>query len=106
MNPNDRQSIQKLEAQYDQFAPCLEQLAESMSTFDKHYAQYRELLAFYDSSDWVRLYEETNQFPDPQLKCGILSQDQLYNLISDHNELLENLEILVRKMKQTKKSFS
>ncbi|MDE7487814.1 DUF4298 domain-containing protein, partial [Streptococcus agalactiae] len=39
---------------------------------------------FYGSEDWFRLSEQAEN----NLKCGVLSEDQLFDFIGEHNELV------------------
>ena len=49
-----------------------------------------ELLSYYDSGQWLADYEadEAGLLP-PDLKRGVLSQDGVYNLLSEYDRLME-----------------
>ena len=55
---------------------------------------YIELRNFYGSEKWFE-YMEIEKIP---VKCGVLTEDQLFDMISDHNELLGVLLDLTSKM--------
>lgn len=87
MTPEEKKLVQELEAKYDAFKPKLDRLQEALADFQASYSDYTQLTGFYGSEDWFRLRD----LPANGIKSGILSEDQLYHLISDHNELLGEL---------------
>lgn len=84
MNQKDRAVVEAMEAKYDSLSPKLDKLRDALEDFQKHYADYVTLRDFYGSTEWFRLFEE----PHAAIKCGVLSEDQLYNVVLEHNELL------------------
>ena len=63
----------------------LARIAAMEEAFDRHHAEDMRLLAAYmDSGDWLRDYEadELGRIPK-DIKRGVLSQDGLYNLVTD-----------------------
>lgn len=94
MNSKDIELIQKMEDRYDTFMPIMNQLANSIEDFYTHYGDYIELQKFYRSEEWFR-FIELEEIP---VKCGVTSEDQLFDMICDHNELLGNLLELTSKM--------
>lgn len=87
MKENDILLIQDLESTYDKFYPKLEAILSEVETFKRAYHDYGELVAFYGSDKWFELSDQ----PTDGIKAGILSEDQLFNLITDHNQLLGEL---------------
>ncbi|WP_438832492.1 DUF4298 domain-containing protein [Streptococcus pluranimalium] len=94
MNLEDKQIIEEMEAKYDSLAPKLKALSTAVEDFEQHYADYIALRDFYGSTEWFRLFEQ----PHADIKSGVLSEDQLYNFISDHNALLATCLELAAKM--------
>ncbi|MGT2932451.1 DUF4298 domain-containing protein [Streptococcus catagoni] len=94
MTEEDVLKVQTLEEKYDDFQPKLQALKASLTDLSDHYRDYQDLLAFYGSDDWYRLHKADTS----QIKAGILSEDQLYDLISDHNDLIMDLLELTTKM--------
>ncbi|HGS8781136.1 TPA: DUF4298 domain-containing protein [Streptococcus agalactiae] len=84
MNLNDRLKIEEMEEKYDSFKPRINALVEAIDDFQKRYEDYVKLREFYGSEDWFRLSEQTEN----NLKCGVLSEDQLFDFIGEHNELV------------------
>ncbi|EHI70164.1 DUF4298 domain-containing protein [Streptococcus ictaluri] len=94
MLPDDKKYIEELEAKYDQFKPKLDQLQTSLEVMQAAYQDYIDLRNFYASPKWFDMQEQDYQ----DVKCGILSQDQLYDLIGQHNHILGELLALSSQM--------
>ncbi|MGG6796385.1 UNVERIFIED_CONTAM: DUF4298 domain-containing protein [Streptococcus canis] len=94
MNSNDKKLIEMMESKYDDFKPKLDRLKEDLVDFQNSYSDYVELKNFYGSDDWFRLSKN----PFEGIKCGVLSEDQLFDFIGDHNELLANFLDLSSRM--------
>ncbi|MFU2206866.1 DUF4298 domain-containing protein [Streptococcus pluranimalium] len=94
MTFEDRQLIEEMEAKYDNLAPKLKAFSTALEDFEQYYADYMALRDFYGSEEWFRLFEQ----PHDDIKSGVLSEDQLYNFISDHNALLATCLELAAKM--------
>ena len=94
MDNKDIELIQQMENKYDNFMPVLTDLIDSVEKFNSIYNNYIELRNFYGSEKWFE-YMEIEKIP---VKCGVLSEDQLYDMIGEHNELLGALLDLTSKM--------
>ena len=98
MDNKDIELIQQMENKYDNFMPALTNLIDSVEKFNSIYNNYIELNNFYGSEKWFE-YMEIEKIP---VKCGVLSEDQLYDMIGEHNELLG---ALLEKKKKMYKNF-
>lgn len=94
MDYKDLELIQQMENKYDTLMPALNQLLTSINEFNSHYDDYIELKNFYGSDDWFR-FMELEEIP---VKCGVITEDQLFDMIGDHNELIGSLLELTSKM--------
>ncbi|MEE6712096.1 DUF4298 domain-containing protein [Pediococcus acidilactici] len=68
----------------DSSKPVLTNLIDSVEKFNSIYNNYIELKNFYGSEKWFE-YMEIEKIP---VKCGVLTEDQLFDMIGDHSELL------------------
>lgn len=84
---HDITSITKLEKQYTELLPHFQTLQEALEKFSEMYPNYHDLRSFYGSDHWFEWAEKET----PNIKASILSQDTLYDLILQHNEILESL---------------
>ena len=62
-----------------------------------------ELAAYYSGPQWRRDYEDDSAGKFPKdLKRGVLSEDAVYDLLTEHDRLMARLEELVRREKAEK----
>ncbi|MGT2912015.1 DUF4298 domain-containing protein [Streptococcus cameli] len=94
MTPEEQARVEELEAKYDRFQPVLEQVKSTLAAFQSAYRDYQELRTFYGSEEWYDLREK----PHEKVKAGVLSEDQLYDLIVEHNDLLGQFLELANQM--------
>lgn len=84
--------IQKMEAHYDIASEAVHQLMEALSRYKKARSSIEALKAYYDSGEWIKDFEadEKGLLPN-DLKRGVLSEDGLWNLLTDDNDLKKQL---------------
>lgn len=71
---------------------AVEKLAEAVSGYEEIQDKYYELANYYGSVQWMDDYESDEEGELPaDLKRDVLSEDAVYNLISDHNNLMIRL---------------
>lgn len=87
MTKQDQLIVEKMEQTYEAFSPKLANLIEALDAFKEHYEEYAILRNFYSSDEWFRL---ANQ-PWDDIPCGVLSEDLLFDMIGDHNQLLADI---------------
>ena len=84
--------IQHFEMLLDRVAPVLGNLAEALDAFDDVQEDVRELSAYYESDEWREDFEadEAGNLPK-DLKRGVLSEDGIYDVLSEHYALTVRL---------------
>ena len=84
--------IQHYEMMLDRVAPVLENLEEALCAFDGIQEDVRELSSYYESDDWREDFEadEAGRLPR-DLKRGVLSEDGIYDVLSNHYGLTVRL---------------
>lgn len=84
--------IQHYEMLLDRVAPVLENLEEALEAFDGIQEDVQELSAYYESDEWREDFEadEAGRLP-LDLKRGVLSEDGIYDVLSDHYSLTVRL---------------
>ena len=82
---------------------ALDTAKEAVCSLEKALEEYsaasdllRELSAYYDGPQWRQDYEDdcAGKLPG-DLKRGVLSEDAVYNLLSDHDRLMDQLRELI-----------
>jgi len=84
--------IQHYEMLLDRVAPVLENLEEALDAFDGIQEDVQELSAYYESDEWREDFEadEAGRLP-LDLKRGVLSEDGIYDVLSEHYSLTVRL---------------
>ena len=84
--------IQHYEMLLDRVAPVLGNLEEALDAFDGIQEDVKELAAYYEDDDWREDFEadEAGKLP-ADLKRGVLSEDGIYDVLSDHYALTVRL---------------
>lgn len=90
--------IKKMESYLDEAGTAVAELAEAMDRYEKIQSKYYKLENYYGSSKWIDDFEadEAGKLP-ADLKKGVLSEDAVYDLITDHSELMARMQRAVLK---------
>ena len=90
--------IQTMEARLDEASPVISELSDALQKYEEIQSSFYELSDYYGSSDWMADYEadERGEFP-ADLKRGVLSEDTVYDLITEHKALMARLQKAVLK---------
>ena len=84
--------IRHYESLLDRIAPVLENLEEALDAFDGIQEDVNELSAYYESDEWRDDFEADDAGKLPKdLKRGVLSEDGIYDVLSDHYALTVRL---------------
>ncbi len=84
--------IRGMEERMDRVRQWVETVSSALDQKDAVQAEIYELSAYYESDLWMEDYEadEAGELPE-ELKRGILSEDELYNLLAEYEELILRL---------------
>lgn len=84
--------IQHFEQLLDTVAPALKDLEAALDRFDEVQEAVQELSAYYGSEEWhADLAEDESGNLPGDLKRGVLSEDGIYDVLSDHYALTVRL---------------
>ena len=84
--------IQYFESLLDTVSPVLKDLEAALDRFDGVQEAVQELSAYYGSEDWhADLSEDEAGNLPADLKRGVLSEDGIYDVLSDHYALTVRL---------------
>ena len=88
--------IQEMESCLDASEKAIRELSEALSSFEEIKPHYRKLCDYYGSDQWRRDYEDDEAGKLPaDLKRGVLSEDAVYDLITEHREVMVRMLKLV-----------
>ena len=98
MNRQRITRIKKMESYLDESEAAVRELAEAADRYEALMDRYYKLEAYYESPKWMEDYEadEAGQLPE-DLRRGVLSEDSVYDLITEHNRLMTRLQRIVLK---------
>lgn len=90
--------IENMEKLMDDSALAIKEFQKSLNKFIKTQKKIDELADYYFSKQWRTDFEddEKGKF-NADLKRGVLSEDGLYNLLSDNDDLLKKTERFIKK---------
>ena len=88
--------IRDMESCLDASEKAIRELSEVLSAYEEAQLQYRKLSDYYGSDQWMQDYadDEAGKLPR-DLKRGVLSEDGVYDLITENRELLVRMLRLV-----------
>ena len=86
----------------NKYEKMLNNSIKTINRFKKEYIKYEKiqssissLAAYYQSEEWLNDFEDyENGNIDKSIPVGILSEDAIYNLLDENNELAKELQIL------------
>lgn len=89
--------ITHMEHILDEAEAALADLERALEGYAAVRERLAELEAYYSGGEWMRDYDDDSAGKLPRgLKRGVLSEDAVYDLLSDHNRLRERMEKLGR----------
>lgn len=91
----NKQDIQILQDHYNQWCKLLPELEKSLEQWKKAQELLTPLSAFYGSETWRRLFDSFDEPLDTQGNYSILSEDALWNALTEHYELCEEMSALL-----------
>ena len=94
--------IKQMELQFDRVSQAMTELSTAIDKYVEAQDALSELKAYYASEDWLRDYadDEAGKLPK-DLKRGVLSEDGVWNLLSDCRELnIKMLETVTEMLRQ------
>ena len=88
--------VREMEACLDASEKAIREFSEALSSFEEVQPQYRRLSDYYGSDLWRQDYEDDEAGKLPRdLKRGVLSEDAIYDLLTENRELLVRMLKLV-----------
>lgn len=92
MDINKELRIAKMEMYLDDSCVAIEALSDALREYEEIQDKYFELVKYYSSQEWMADFEadEAGLIP-AELKRGVLSEDAVYDLITDHHDLMTRM---------------
>ena len=88
--------IKQMEKALDACSSAVKNLSEAVHAYAAVQEQYQELTDYYFGPDWLRDFNADSEGLLPSdLKRGVLSEDAVYNLVTDNDALISILHELL-----------
>jgi len=85
--------ITEMEKRLDDGAKIVKDCIDALEKYREYRHELDTLFAYYGSPEWFAAFDASNEGRLPKgLKCGVLSEDAVYNLIADNRCLLDLME--------------
>ena len=93
--------IEKMEALLDECSEGIAGFEPALEKFATLQKKIKELSAYYSSPEWMSDYDDSNSGKLPKgLKCGVLSEDAVFDLLTEeHNLAIEMAELSLKIIK-------
>ena len=101
MEKTQIERIEKMESQLDECAAVVREFSGALEKFEAIQGKIAELSQYYGSAEWFSDFDDSNSGKLPTgLKCGVLSEDAVFNLLADNNALaIDMLELVTKILK-------
>ena len=90
--------IEQMEKYLDESNAAVHALSDALARYEAIQPSLRKLSDYYGSTRWMKDYEddEAGKLPS-ELKRGVLSEDAVYDLLTEHHELMLRMSRAVTK---------
>ena len=87
--------IKQMELRLERSAAAVMELSAAIDKYEAVLEDIRALDAYYGSEEWKQDFadDEAGRLPK-DLKCGVLSEDGIWNLLSDARDLKQRITLL------------
>lgn len=80
--------IRTMEEKFDKALKAVAALDEAIENFESVIPEINELISYYESDTWRKDFDaDSNGKLPADLKRGVLSEDGIYNLLTDYQRL-------------------
>lgn len=95
---NQIERIERMEQYLDASAAAIRTLSEALDAYEQTEKGLQKLCDYYGSTRWMKDFEDDENGKLPkELKRGVLSEDAVYDLITEHHELILRMTRIVTK---------
>lgn len=91
----DVERIKLMEERFDRVSDAVKKLSDALDLYDSVHEDLMELNDYYGSDEWKQdLADDEAGLLPCDLKRGVLSEDGVWNLLEDHQDLLGHMQEL------------
>ncbi len=90
--------IERMESCLNESEQAVRALSEALDRYETVLSSLKKLSDYYGSTLWMKDYEDDESGKLPEgLKRGVLSEDAVYDLLTDHHELILRMSRAITK---------
>ena len=90
--------IETMERYLDESAQAILALSDALDRYESIQSSLKKLSDYYGSTRWMKDYEDDEAGKLPEgLKRGVLSEDAVYDLLTEHHEMMLRMSRAVTK---------
>lgn len=90
--------IEQMEQYLDESQKAIHALSDALEQYESIQSSLKKLSDYYGSTRWMKDYEDDEAGKLPKdLKRGVLSEDAVYDLLTEHHELMLRMSRAVTK---------
>ena len=103
MSKAQTERIRKMESYLDEAGEAIAELNEALAKYERIQNKYYKLVEYYGCRRWMDDFEadESGKLP-ADLKRGVLSEDAVYDLLTEHRELMARMQRAVLRCMEEK----
>ena len=91
--------ITAMEQRFDACQDAADRMLDALYVYETTFADLQKLVKYYEGSQWMKDFEDDEKGKLPRdLKRGVLSEDAVYDLLSDSREISTRMLKIVEKM--------
>lgn len=101
LRKNREDKITQMEKDLNEAGQAVQRFSEAWEEFKEAQEKMKCLAEYYGSPEWfqdLEAYEKGELSED--LKCGVLSEDLIYNLLMENDELVKEVQETMQKIAQ------
>lgn len=89
-----------MESYLDEANSAMKNFSDSLERYHKAQSKIHELSEYYSNGQWRLDFEDDEAGKIPaNIKRGVLSEDALYDLLSDNDSVLEHAEEIIKEIR-------
>ncbi len=94
--------ISKNEERLDSVNASLKDLEEALKSFKDNKKNYDLLNRYYGSKNWFKDKDDYETKKIPQIKAGVLSEDAVWNMNDNINDIIKEMESIIKQYHKKK----
>ena len=94
--------ITKNEERFDKILLNVKELQKNLETFEQNQKDLLLLKKYYQSKTWIKDKDNYEKNVIPKVKAGVLSEDGIWNMLSDLDELIIDMKRIIKKYESSK----